>query len=374
MTLYSIGRVARLRDALISGVLSLALVASFTPVPVLAQEEGFDTPQCAEGEVYSSEAEGCVPDEPEPPVIEEETEQEESPEEEVEEPAGQCVIVSDTLTTGDLGAAVEVSEPSEYWTADIDGATWIWSEDPTDPQNVTRTETFTRAFSLERMPASATLDIAVDDGYVVKINGTVIGSDSGTDDVNFDTAGQDTYSIDPSVFVSGHNVIEIKVTNIAWEPEAENLGGLLYNLTVEGSDCETIQDNPGGGGGGPVKRTKKGSSGSVLGAATECSALLTTYLGRSYANPADEVTKLQSFLNEREGASLEITGAFDAPTEAAVRAFQVKYWEEVLKPWFAFPEYGVLDSDDSTGIVYKTTKWKINNLACEGSESLPTLP
>lgn len=116
------------------------------------------------------------------------------------------------------------------------------------------------------------------------------------------------------------------------------------------------------------------NSGQVLGASTECSPLLTQYLGKNHVNPADEVTKLQNFLNTSEGANIPVTGSFDAATEQAVRVFQVRYWEEVLQPWFAFPQYGVLDSDDSTGVVYKTTQWKINNLFCPGSQAVPMLP
>lgn len=125
-------------------------------------------------------------------------------------------------------------------------------------------------------------------------------------------------------------------------------------------------------GSGSVTRS---SSGQVAGATDEaCMPLLTEYLGKSYANPSSEVTKLQEFLNGEMGSALPLTGTFGPMTEAAVRSFQVKYWEDVLKPWFAFPEFGVLDSDDSTGIVYKTTKWKINEIVCPGSEALPTLP
>lgn len=131
-------------------------------------------------------------------------------------------------------------------------------------------------------------------------------------------------------------------------------------------------DNDGNSTGGRVRSASTG--GQVLGATTECSALLSEFIGKSYANTSGEVSKLQNFLNTEMGSALPITGVFGPMTEAAVRTFQIKYWEDVLKPWFSFPEYGVLDSDDSTGIVYKTTKWKINDIFCPGSEVLPTLP
>lgn len=151
----------------------------------------------------------------------------------------------------------------------------------------------------------------------------------------------------------------------------------FYNETVSESITPSVQN--GGGGGGPVKRTSDSNDededGIVAGVSDEqCGPLLSEYLGKSYANTSGEVTKLQQFLNGEVGSTLPLTGVFGPMTEAAVRTFQLKYWEDVLQPWFAFPEYGVLDADDSTGIVYKTTKWKINNIFCENSEAAPVLP
>ncbi len=91
-------------------------------------------------------------------------------------------------------------------------------------------------------------------------------------------------------------------------------------------------------------------------------------------NDSADVMDLQNFLNSHMNAGLETTGTFSVATEAAVHAFQVMYWQDVLQPWFAYPEYGIQDADDSTGYVFKTTKWKINNIVCPGSEAMPLLP
>lgn len=95
-----------------------------------------------------------------------------------------------------------------------------------------------------------------------------------------------------------------------------------------------------------------------------CQPLLSSYMRKGWDNDSTEVTKLQNFLNEY-GFAVPVTGFFGDLTEEAVKAFQGKYLPDVLTPW------GI---DYSTGFVYKTTRHKINNLVCPGSEVMPTLP
>lgn len=62
------------------------------------------------------------------------------------------------------------------------------------------------------------------------------------------------------------------------------------------------------------------------------------------------------------GSNLPITGIYDKETMEWVNAFQLKYKEEVLRPWV---EIGVHSSEDiPTGYVYKTTLRKINMIMC----------
>ncbi|MBX4209350.1 peptidoglycan-binding protein [Candidatus Parcubacteria bacterium] len=82
---------------------------------------------------------------------------------------------------------------------------------------------------------------------------------------------------------------------------------------------------------------------------------ITTFLKAGGNNNPNEVRKLQYFLNTYEGANLAVNGEFDAATEAAVKAFQVKYSNEILAPW------GVTEP---TGVVYITTSLKINRVYC----------
>jgi hypothetical protein len=158
-------------------------------------------------------------------------------------PVESCVITSDTTT-------LEGGEPSfiasfihSSWTALIDGASWIWGDEAIVDPVGTETQTFTKKFSLAAAPSSdATLQIAADNSYVVKVNGTEVGSDSG--EVNYTADGQDTITIPASAFVVGQNTLEITVTNLAMDggTQETNPAGLKYKLTIDGSTC--TQDAP----------------------------------------------------------------------------------------------------------------------------------
>ncbi len=107
----------------------------------------------------------------------------------------------------------------------------------------------------------------------------------------------------------------------------------------------------------------------------ECGPLLSQYLKIGQANDAGEVSKLQQFLNLEMMAALPVTGFFGAMTEGAVHAFQKKYWQDVLVPWFGQADSGIMDAADSTGYVYKTTQWKVNMIDCPSLDlPAPSLP
>jgi hypothetical protein len=124
------------------------------------------------------------------------------------------------------------------------------------------------------------------------------------------------------------------------------------------------------------------NEGQVLGAATTtedgqvlgsvCELPVTTYLRRGGNNDPAVVMQLQAFLNAELGLNIPLTGFFGPLTEAAVKAFQLKYYDEILKPWV---DLGLLPPNTATGIVYKTTLWKIQQLGCPGLDiPEPTLP
>ncbi len=113
-------------------------------------------------------------------------------------------------------------------------------------------------------------------------------------------------------------------------------------------------------------------SGQVLGASTSngsvsgtpvCEPYLYDYMRADMVTYAREVMKLQYFL-AGQGFFTPVTGIFDDATEANVRLFQAEHALDVLEPW---------DLEEPTGYVYKTTRWKINNIVCPGSETYPDL-
>lgn len=133
-----------------------------------------------------------------------------------------------------------------------------------------------------------------------------------------------------------------------------------------------------GGNGPPAGLASFGGvQGQVLGASTSaseqqqeqggtqeggaCSALVTSFLGQGRDNDTTQVRALQQFLNDENSAGLPVTGFFGQLTDAAVRNFQVKYWQDILAPWVP---YGLFTDHTPTGLVGKTTAWKINMLHC----------
>ncbi len=136
-----------------------------------------------------------------------------------------------------------------------------------------------------------------------------------------------------------------------------------YKLSNTG-ECVKHHSSRGGGGGGNT------NGGQVLGAST-CGPLLTDYLKLGWANNADQVKALQGFLNTQLGLNLPLSGFFGNDTFAAVKAFQLQYGSDVLIPWVGLPASGITGNDTPTGFVYQTTRWKINNIWCPGSEAFP---
>lgn len=113
--------------------------------------------------------------------------------------------------------------------------------------------------------------------------------------------------------------------------------------TNEGSSTSTATSTDSGGGSASMSSD------------TECQPYLADYLKLGAVNNPDEVKKLQVFLNNFEGAKLDVGGTFDQAAFDAVSAFQKKYSPDVLEPWTI---------TKPTGYVYITTKKKINEIYC----------
>ena len=89
----------------------------------------------------------------------------------------------------------------------------------------------------------------------------------------------------------------------------------------------------------------------------------TTYLKIGKKNDINEVKLWQSFLNKHMGEKLTVSGTYNKTTESAIKRFQSKYTDEVLKPW---------GLTKPTGYTYQSTRAQGNKvLGCsEGSVTL----
>lgn len=111
----------------------------------------------------------------------------------------------------------------------------------------------------------------------------------------------------------------------------------------------------GGGGGGSVLGT---STPAYLEGITSCDMYLTDFLKKGGANSLEQVQRLQDVL-QKDGFEVEVNGAFDDVTHAAVLAFQTKYADKILTPW---------GLSKPTGFVYLTTRKQVNEIYCKGKE------
>lgn len=165
------------------------------------------------------------------------------------------------------------------------------------------------------------------------------------------------------VYIDDGDTITCTFTNVADEDEDEEEG--------DGGGGPTITSTPPPPGGGVTGLG--GGGGSVLGAATggqvlgaSCSVkYLDKFLRMGKPNDAEQVKKLQEFLNKHGFGPIPVTGFFGPMTHAAVIKFQAQYLDEVLKPW---------GLQAPTGIVYLTTQRWINIMECpELNLTLPPL-
>lgn len=183
-----------------------------------------------------------------------------------------------------------------------------------------------------------------------------------------------------------------EICSFTFEEESESSSNLLnfsavyvseqnscdfYNKQVEDeTPVVTPTDNGGNGSSntsGTLVRAPEPETGDeqVLGASTnQLCSYLTDYMQTGVENNPWEVTKLQVFLSIMMGYENPVTGVFGSITDMNVKKFQTRYSDETLKPWF---ESGVVGNINPTGFVYKTTKWKINDIMCPDMVDFPSL-
>lgn len=86
-----------------------------------------------------------------------------------------------------------------------------------------------------------------------------------------------------------------------------------------------------------------------------CAPYLTRTISTRGPNNRMDVVKLQLFLTRHTGASLTVTGTYNAATVAAVKKFQAQYASEILAPYRL---------TRPTGNVGYATREKINDVVC----------
>jgi len=193
--------------------------------------------------------------------------------------------------------------------------------------------------------------------------GTTVITCTATDDAGNSATDTATVSVETSGYAGGSTDVSSFDTTVPEVPATEeNTDTGNTDSTDEVAPTEEI--------GEAQVAQVLGESTVAEDASAACVPIITSYIGRGTNNP-DEVKALQSFLNMEMNATLDVTGIFDSITKEAVKAFQLKYWMEILQPWVPFG----LSVTEPTGIVYKTTQRMINMLSCPGSViPMPELP
>lgn len=136
---------------------------------------------------------------------------------------------------------------------------------------------------------------------------------------------------------------------------------------VENGQCVDAPSNGGGGSSGGSSGGGGGGGGgggTVLGTTTAaaCEQYISTFMRRGQVNDTEQVKRVQGILKMFEGADVEETGEYDEKSEAAIKAFQLKYADEVLTPWAI---------QAPTGYVFLTTRKKLNEVYCKNTLTFP---
>tara|TARA_B100000508_G_scaffold91716_1_gene71542 strand:+ start:5903 stop:10669 length:4767 start_codon:yes stop_codon:yes gene_type:complete len=136
-----------------------------------------------------------------------------------------------------------------------------------------------------------------------------------------------------------------------------------------GSNDDDDDDDDNGRSTGTRPSGRSGPTQMVLGESTSQCEFLLEYMQMGVENNPWEVTKLQMFLSIVMQYDNPVTGFFDAVTDANVKRFQEQYRSEILDPWYI---RDIVPHNEPTGFVYKTTKWKINDIVCPGWDPYPS--
>ena len=179
-------------------------------------------------------------------------------------PGSQIIIssVGDTVNDGS-GSAVAMSFEHAAWYPSADlgsGAVWIWHEANISDPTSDHTDIFTKTININGSFVSANIEIAADNGYLIKVNDVTV-VDKLSEEHNYEAL-----SSHDLIFNSGNNTLEITVKNFGLEGSTPELNpaGLLYKLVVNDCSspdtatisatkivCDDESDLPNWGAGGP---------------------------------------------------------------------------------------------------------------------------
>lgn len=169
------------------------------------------------------------------------------------EPIPQCKedassdYVSNNTVMVDSHAAVPVSTPvNGAWSANIPGATWIWSEADVLNATVDTTKTFDKTFTVVGTPKDSSLMIAADNNYDVKVNGVAVVGPGCSDITGATFGGAQTCTIPAAMMTTGTNTLSIIVKNwaVAGSDAKSNPAGLLFKLNLHNNECITPPPTP----------------------------------------------------------------------------------------------------------------------------------
>ena len=149
---------------------------------------------------------------------------------EVSEAVNSCTIVSNaSVIENDAPAFVVDRNPAWF---DISGASWIWG----DADNVvsTTTQTFTKHFIVNGTSTAANLTLAADNGYEVRVNGSIVYIDNSINNFGLTV----NHDIKSKLTMNADNVIEIKVKN--YDVDGINPAGLAFKIEMTGNTCEPL--------------------------------------------------------------------------------------------------------------------------------------
>jgi hypothetical protein len=135
------------------------------------------------------------------------------------------------------------------WTANIPGATWIWSYAQVQNPGIDENATFVRTFYWNGAVGSANITIAGDNSYDIYLNDNLIHSGANTFGLP-PYIGPEIVSIDPSKFQTGTNTLRIEAKNmgVPGSDYTSNPAGIRYKLQVQKLGCNLFpeQDLDGG--------------------------------------------------------------------------------------------------------------------------------